>query len=126
MLLGTICHVVAGLRTEICEFIIATASLQVKLAMKTSIASGPDGRIEGYNANQEFILKNLPTSLYTALSKFDVGSKTTLHAACPSCNYMHNPCYDPVSAVASYPERCLNRLVGIDGHSVCEMPLLEA
>jgi hypothetical protein len=124
VLLGTICHVVAGLRTEICEFIISTAALLVKLAMTTSLR--PEREIEGYDANQEFILKSLPTSLYTALSKFDVGSKTTLHAACPSCNYTHDPCYDPVSAAASYPERCLNHLAGVDGHSVCETPLLEA
>jgi hypothetical protein len=123
VLLGTICHVVAGLRTEICEFIINTAALLVKLAMVTSL--GPEREMEGYGADQEFILKSLPTSLYTALSKFDIGSKTTLHAACPSCNYTHDPCYDPVSVAASYPDRCLNQLPGVDGRSVCGTPLLE-
>jgi hypothetical protein len=123
VLLGTICHVVAGLRTEICEFIISTANLLVKLAMATSL--GPEREVEGYGADQEFILKSLPTSLYTALSKFDIDSKTTLHAACPSCNYTHDPCYDPVSAAASYPDRCLNDLPGVDGRSICGTPLLE-
>ena len=52
-------------------------------------------------------------------------SKTTLHATCSSCNYMHDPFYDPVSVAASYPDRCLNRLPGIDGLSICGTPLLE-
>jgi hypothetical protein len=125
VLLGTICHVVAGLRTEICEFIINTAALLVKLAMGTSLGPEQEMPVEGYGTNQEFILESLPTSLYTALSKFDIGNKTTLHAACPSCNYTHDPFYDPVSAVASYPDRCLNHLPGADGLSICGTPLLE-
>ena len=124
VLLGTICHVVAGLRTEICEFIINTAALLVKLTMVTSLVPERE-TMEGYSTDQDFLLKSLPTSLYTALSKFDIGSKTTLHAACPSCNYTHDPVYDPVSVAASYPDRCLNRLPGIDGHSTCGTPLLE-
>ena len=123
VLLGTICHVVAGLRAEICEFIISTAALLVKLAMETSF--GPERETEGYGANQEFILKSLPTSLYTALNKFDIASKTTSHAACPSCNYTHDPRYDPVSGAASYPDSCLNHLPGVDGRSNCGTPLLE-
>jgi hypothetical protein len=104
VLLGTICHVVAGLRTEICEFIINTAALLVKLAMVTSL--GPEREMEGYGADQEFILKSLPTSLYTALSKFDIGSKTTLHAACPSCNYTQIIQYsDLYSDLTLWPEQ---------------------
>ena len=49
--------------------------------------------------SQESMLKSLPTSLYTAHSKFDIVSKTTLYAACPSCNHTHSPCYDPINKV---------------------------
>lgn len=124
VLLGTICHVVAGMSKEICEFIIKTATLLVTLAMTTGIRPEKGSEIE-YNANQDFILKNLPTSLFTALSKFDIGGNTTLYAACPLCNYTHEPRYDPVSATASFPERCLNRLAGPDGPTLCNSSLLE-
>ena len=97
VLLGAICHVVAGLRTEICEFIINTVTLLVKLAMGTGL--GPKQETEEYNMSQESMLKSLPTSLYTALSKFDIVSKTTLYAACPSCNHTHSPCYNPINKV---------------------------
>ena len=73
VLLGTICHVVAGLRTEICEFIINTAALLVKLTMVTSLVPERE-TMEGYSTDQDFLLKSLPTSLYTALSKFDIGT----------------------------------------------------
>ena len=125
ILLGAICHVIAGLRTEICDFIINTATLLVELAMKTGL--GPEQGLEsGYNANQEFTLQRLPTSLYTALRKFEVGGQTTLFAACPSCNYTHEPIYDRVSTTASYPPRCLNRLAGKDGVYTCNTPILES
>ena len=124
ILLGAICHVVAGLRTEICEFIINTAILLVQLAMGTTspLSQGPEA---AYNANQEFILKKLPTSLYTALSKFDVESETTLYAACPTCNFTHEAHFDPVLAIHSYPPRCRNRLLGAHGSYICDTPLLE-
>jgi hypothetical protein len=122
VLLGTICHVVAGLSKEICEFIINTATLLVKLAMATGLQQGLE---IGYSANQDFILRSLPTSLYTALSKFDIEGNTTLYAACPSCNFTHEPHYDSASATSSYPERCLNRLAGPHGFTVCNSSLLE-
>ena len=127
VLLGTICHIVAGLSSEICEFIINTVTLLVRLSMATGLGPEQGSEIE-YNANQDFILKSLPTSLYTALSKFNIEGNTTLYAACPSCNYTYEPCYDPVSASASYPERCLNRLIclaGPRGPTFCNNPLLE-
>ena len=87
---------------------------------------GPEQQSEiGYNANQDFVLKNLPTSLYTALSKFDIGGNTTLYAACPSCNYTHEPRFDPVSTTASYPKLCLNRLAGPHGPTICNSSLLQ-
>lgn len=124
ILLGAICNVVIGLRTEICEFIINTAVLLVQLAMNTGLTpdQGPEA---GYNAHQEFILKRLPTSLYTALGKFDIEGESTLYAACPICNCTYEPHYDPTSASPSYPLRCHNRLLGAHGPYICDAPLLE-
>jgi hypothetical protein len=46
-------------------------------------------------------------------------------ATCPSCNYTHDPRYDPVSVTASYPDHCLNRIPNDDGRSICGTPFLE-
>ena len=119
VLLGTICHVVAGLGAEICEFIISSAIILVKLAMTTGLQEMT------YNAHQEFTLKQLPSSLYTSLSKFNVDGEATLYAVCPSCNYTHAPSYNPISTTTSYPPRCIHRLAGEDGSRICGTALLD-
>lgn len=124
VLLGTICHAVAGLSTEVCEFIINTATLLVRLAMSAGVRQEQGSQLS-QDANQNFILESLPTSLYTALSKFNIEGKTTLYAACPSCNYTHQPCYDSITATFSYPKRCLNHIASPDGLTSCNGSLLE-
>jgi hypothetical protein len=119
VLLGTICHVVAGLRAEICEFIINSAIILVKLAMTTGLQEAK------YDAHQEFTLKQLPSSLYTALSKFNIDGEATLYAVCPSCNYTHQPSYNPVSTTTSYPTHCIHRLAGEGGSHICGTALLD-
>jgi hypothetical protein len=123
VLLGAICHVVIGVRTEVCEFILSSAAMLVKLAMSTGL---PPSETE-YNNTQELTLKQLPTSLYTALGKFNIDGDATLYAVCPSCSCTHQPSYDPISTTASYPTHCLNLLIGEDPDAsrVCGTPLLE-
>ena len=124
ILLGAICNIVVGLRTEVCEFIINTAVLLVWLAMDTGWTPGQ--RLEAScNAHQEFILKQLPTSLYTALGRFDIEGESTLYAACPTCNCTYEPHYDPISTSSSYPLQCHNCLLGTHGPYICNAPLLE-
>jgi hypothetical protein len=124
VLLGTICHVVVGLRAEACAFIIHAAIMMVKLAMATGLAAQPELESK-YSADQEFVLNQLPTSLFTALSKFNIDGDATLYAVCPSCNYTHQPSYDAISANLSYPSHCLNKLAGEDGFQTCGTALLE-
>ena len=121
VLLGAVCHILAGLRTEICEFILNTTVILVGLAM----TNGASPQQTAYEPHQESTLKQLPTSLYTALGKFNIDGETTLYAACPSCSYTHKPRYDSVSTTASYPTHCLNRRAGVDSSYDCGTPLLE-
>lgn len=96
----------------------------VKLAMTTGLGTQPE--IEnGYSAHQEFILNQLPTSLFTALGKFNIDGDATVYAVCPSCNYTHLPSYDAISTNMSYPPHCLNKLAGEDGPQTCGTALLE-
>ena len=121
ILLGAICHVVVGVRTEVCEFILSSAVMLIKLAMSTGL---PSSEME-YNATQELMLKQLPTSLYTALGKFNIDGDAALYAVCPSCSYTYQPSYDPISTTPSYPTHCVNLLIGEDASRVCGTPLLE-
>ena len=83
VLLGTISHILAGLRTEICKFILNTTVILVGLAM----TNGTSFQQMAYEPYQESMLKQLPTSLCTALGKFNIDGETTLYATCPSCSY---------------------------------------
>jgi hypothetical protein len=121
IVLSVVCHVIIGMSMKNVEFIIDSAILLVKLAFTTSNLSPS---LE-YNGIQQSVLKQLPTSLYTALSKFDLDCEITVYAICPSCSCIFKPIYDPVSAIASYPQNCTNHLMGAKGTTVCGAPLLE-
>src|SRR4029077_6656953 len=97
-----------------------TAVILVGLAMM----NGTSPQQMAYEPCQESTLKQLPTSLYTTLSQFNIDGETTLYAACPSCSYTHEPRYDSITTTASYPTLCLNRRAGVDGSYVCNTPLL--
>ncbi|RDB18859.1 hypothetical protein Hypma_014527 [Hypsizygus marmoreus] len=125
MLLGAVCHIIVGLSTEPCDFIINVVTMIVKMAMATTLPKCGNSEPE-YNTNQRAILEQLPTSLFTALNRFNIDGQTTIYAACPSCNFTHEPVYDRVSANATYPSRCTNRIFGVSNSSVCDADLLEA
>lgn len=122
ILLGVVCNIVVGLSSEPCDFILSIVTMLVKMAMATRHSTGdtPD-----YTPNQSAIQDQLPTSLFTALSHFDLDGHTTIYAACPSCNFTHEAKYDPVSAQAVHPPQCTNSIVGRDGRHTCDTDLLE-
>ena len=123
VLLGVVCNVIMGLSTNPCNFIISVVTLMIKMAMATRCSKGPDGR-ETYDANQNHIIDQLPTSLYTALNRFNIDSRTTLYAICPTCNCSWKPSYDHVSATPKYPAECTNRILEPSGSSTCHTELL--
>jgi hypothetical protein len=123
ILLGITCHVIIGLSTNPCNFIIHVVTLIVKMAMATKLSKGMGGQ-ETYDANQYHILDQLPTSLYTALNKFNIDGQTTMYAMCPTCNCCWKPSYDPVSATPIYPTQCTNHIVGPSQSAICHTELL--
>jgi hypothetical protein len=124
IILSIVCHVIIGVSTNPCNFIISTVTMMVKMAMATKSPNTLDGG-ESYDANQCSILEQLPTSLYTAFKIFNNDGRTTIYATCPSCNFTHKPSYDRTSAIACYPSHCINRILGPDGSNICGTPLLE-
>ena len=50
----------------------------------------------------------MPESINAAISKFDLDSQTTIHAACPSCHFLYKPTFKIGSTVLIYPKCCAN------------------
>jgi hypothetical protein len=114
--LGAVCHIVVGLSTEPCDFIISVATMLVKMAMATGHPVPADTHAKPeYNPTQCAVLDQLPTSLFTALNWLDIDGWTTIYTACPLCNFTHKATYDPVSTNAVYPAQCTNCIVGPSG-----------
>lgn len=126
ILLGVVCNIIMGLSSEPCDFIISVVTMLVKMAMATGLPkpTGANAKPQ-YTPSQHAIIDQLPTSLFTALNRFDIDGQTTIYAACPSCNFTHTPVYDLVSTNASYPVHCANRILGADGWYECGTTLLE-
>ena len=116
--MGVICHVVLGLSTEVAEFIINSALILVKLALTVGTQSSE------YNGIQRIVLSQVPTTLYTALSRFDIESEMVVYATCPSCNYTHKPFQDPISTLTVYPATCQNQILTDYGRQPCSTAIL--
>lgn len=122
ILLGVICHVIIGIATDPCNVIIEAVTLIVKCTMSLHLQKDANGS-DTYDTKQQDVLKQLPSSLYVALDRFNIDGKTTMYAVCPSCEHTHKP-LNPKSIVPKYPQRCVNRIVEKDGISDCSTELL--
>lgn len=126
ILLGVVCHVVIGLTSDPCNFLIGIVTMMVKMSMATRLPSvRNEAGEESYDAYQRTILEQLPTSLYTALQRFNIDGHTKTFATCPSCNFTHKPIYDRLSTAPRYPNHCTNTIVHADGSTMCDTILLE-
>ncbi|KAJ7073089.1 hypothetical protein C8F01DRAFT_1301002 [Mycena amicta] len=120
ILLAVICHVIVGISTNPCNFILELVTMIIRLTM--SIGSTGDRP----NPKQEDVLKQLLTSLESALSKFKIDPKTVIYATCPSCHNTHKPTKDRLTGDPSYPETCEGYVYPKDGvATLCGKQLLE-
>ncbi|KAJ7865276.1 hypothetical protein B0H14DRAFT_3442981 [Mycena olivaceomarginata] len=79
ILLGVICHVIIGIATDPCNLIIQTVTMIIKCTMSLHLQRDMNGS-EAYDARQQDILEQLPSSLYVALDRFNIDGKTTMYA----------------------------------------------
>ena len=122
VLLGLVCNVILGLAIGHTNFIFGTVTLLIKLAMSVHTKPDSEGHYS-YDALQEEILKDLPSSLYTAMQRLNLDGKTILYAACPSCHHIHAPSLS-TNNTPTWPKECENEIVGVDGRSKCATGLL--
>ncbi|KAJ7143043.1 hypothetical protein C8R44DRAFT_866290 [Mycena epipterygia] len=121
LLLVVICNVIIGIGSNPCNFILETLRAIIVLVMSLNVNPGAEN-----DANQLFVLQQLPPNLHAALQAFKIDSKTTVYAVCPSCSFTHAPMEDKATGALTYPATCQNTIIGKDGPSNCDEDLLDA
>ncbi|KAF8119273.1 hypothetical protein EV363DRAFT_1200533 [Boletus edulis] len=97
LLLGVICSVIFRVGTSAGNFIMACLSLVLYLAFQN-----PGGALSLAHEN---IIKQMPSTIGGALSKFNLMAKTIPYAVC-SCHCTYPPTYSPGSHSPAYPTHC--------------------
>ncbi|KAF7333828.1 Glycoside hydrolase family 92 protein [Mycena venus] len=122
ILFGLVCNVQLNLAADTVDFILGTAKLLIKSAMALNAQENADGS-HSFDALQEKILEELPSSLYVAMSRLNLDGKIVMYAACPSCDHIHAPALSAFNH-PSWPAKCENTIVGKEGRSICSAALL--
>ncbi|CAK5276174.1 unnamed protein product [Mycena citricolor] len=121
ILLAIICHVVVGISTNPMDLIIAF----VNVIIQATMSLGTRGKRA--TPVQEYVLKQLPTSLESALRRFKIDPATTVYATCPVCHYTHAPHENRLTGETSYPETCQGYVYPRRGAwHVCGTAILES
>lgn len=116
MFIAIVSTVIMGLSREMGTLILSLTSITLRWAFK-----GSQGDL---TERQSTILKQIPTTMETVLSKFKLAGKTTTFAACPQCHCTYPPSFSPGSTTSTYPDTCSNR--PYPEAEVCRTSLLEA
>ncbi|KAG2738848.1 hypothetical protein P692DRAFT_20758511, partial [Suillus brevipes Sb2] len=114
LFIGVMCKVVMGVSRRGCDFIMGLISVLLFLTFRRS-----DGSL---SSSHENVLRQIPTTFETALTKFHLTGKTVAYAICPSCHCTYGPRYAEGSTIPTYPERCTHRPAP---EAECGQPLLE-
>jgi len=115
MFIAVVCTVIMGLSRQMGNLVLNLVNLTLRWALQD-----PKGNL---TACQSSILKQIPTTVESVLSKFNLEGKTTIFATCPECHCTYSPSFRPGSNTPSYPATCSNR--PYPDAEICSAPLLE-
>ena len=99
LLLGVVCSIIFGVGTTGTTFIMNALSLLLYIAFKK-----PDGML---SATHENVMKQIPATIASALSKFQLDAKTVVYAVC-GCHAIYPPTHSSGSGISVYPAQCSN------------------
>lgn len=102
MFLAVVCTVLMGISRRDGDFLLGLLQIVLTLAFQPL-----DGRM--MRPQHQDILTQIPDSIRTALSKFDLDAKTTTYAACPACHCTYEPQFRNGSTDPVYPANCTNK-----------------
>lgn len=114
LFIGAVCRVTIGVSRRSCDFIMGLISVLLFLAFRRS-----DGSL---SLSHENVLKQIPMTSETALTKFHLTAKTVEYAVCSSCHCTYGPHHAEGSTIPTYPDRCTHHPTP---EAECGQPLLE-
>ena len=114
MFIAIVCKVIMGVSRRMGDMMINLLSILVSWAFRD--------RQGNLGAKQSSILSQIPLTMETVFSKFNLDGQTTTYAVCPKCHYTSMPTLKPGSSIATYPTRCRNR--PNPDSEICNEPLL--
>ena len=112
MFLAIACSVIIGVSRRFGDLILGLVSSLLKLAFRDSQGA--------LNVKQSNILKQIPLTIETVMTKFALDGETTTYAVCPTCHCTYKP---NTTTSLAYPERCTNR--PFPDSDICNTSLLE-
>ena len=101
MFIAVVCTVIMGLSRQMGNLVLNLVKLTLSWALQDSERN--------LTERQASILNQIPTTVETVLSKFNLDGKTTVFATCPECHCTYPPSFRPGSHTPSYPATCSNR-----------------
>lgn len=100
MFIAVVCTVIMGLSRQMGNLVLNL----VKLTLCWALQNSKGNLME----RQSSMLDQIPTTVETVLSKFNLDGKTTIFATCPECHCTYVPSFHPGSHTPSYPATCSN------------------
>lgn len=97
--IGVVCTVIMGVSRRDGDFIMSLLNMLVYLALSLS---GKPTVLAGA------VLKEIPLSIYGALNKIDLESRTIVYAVCPTCHCTYEPINTAGDESPKYPKYCTN------------------
>jgi hypothetical protein len=116
MFIVVVCNVMMGVSRRLGDFLLDLLTIILRCAFAVNSAN--------LNLRQQSILKQIPRTMDTVLSKFNLDSKTTTYAACPNCHFTYPPKFAHGSTVPLYPKECDN--IPLPNSDPCKTQLVES
>jgi hypothetical protein len=101
MFIAIVCNVIMGVSRRMGDMIINLLSILVSWAFRD--------RQGNLSAKELSTLGQIPLTMATVFSKFNLDGQTTTYAVCPKCHYTSMPTLKPGLSTATYPTHCGNR-----------------
>lgn len=114
MFIAVVSTVIMGLSRQMGNLVLNLVKLTLFCALRDSKGN--------LTERQSSILNQIPATVETVLSKFNLDGKTTVFATCPECHCTYAPSFHPGSHTPSYPATCSNR--PYPDADVCDSPLM--
>jgi Transposase family tnp2 len=116
MFIVVVCNVMMGVSRRLGDFLLGLLTVTLRCAFLDNSTN--------LSLRQQSILSQIPRTMDTVLSKFNLDSKTTTYAVCPNCHCTYPPEFAHGSTVPSYPKECNN--LPLAGSNPCRTQLLES